>query len=474
MKINGIEVVGITDDSRKVRPGWAFFAIRGNAADGTQYIGQARNAGAAIIITDEDYEGESFKVPDIRRFLLEAAMEFFAPLPENIIAVTGTNGKTSTVHFCRYILENLGKNAASIGTQGLIYKDSISEIGIAGNTTPNPILLCKALQDLKAKGCDYVAIEASSVGLEQERINALPIKVAAFTNLSRDHLEIHGTMENYFAAKKKLFTEVLTTDGVAVLNTCDDNIYEQLSSGGRRVISYGDKENADLRLIGAEYKDDGQKVSVEINRKNYEYELEALGSFQTYNSLCAIGMIMGLGFEVADIIKAIQNMPAPKGRLQFIGTPVKGGGVYVDFAHTPDALRALLSAARKFCKGRLMVLCGTGAPRDAGKRPLMGEVMQELADVVYITDGNYRIYDPAPIREQIASKCPKGIKIPGRRNAIARAVKDMRDGDVLILAGAGDEHWVHVGTGRYHFSDIEEAKKAIDLRLCFPGMDLPL
>ncbi|MDR2770232.1 MAG: UDP-N-acetylmuramoyl-L-alanyl-D-glutamate--2,6-diaminopimelate ligase, partial [Rickettsiales bacterium] len=409
-----------------------------------------------------------------RRFLAEAAAEFFAPLPENLVAATGTNGKTSTVHFLRFILENLGKNAASIGTMGLIHHGVQAEVGLHGNPSPDPVLLCQVLHNLKAQGCGYAIMEATSVGLDQDRFGGLPVKVAGFTSLSRDHLEYHGDMGSYFAAKKRLFSEVLASEGTAVLNA-DDPGFAELSAAaaGKKILSYGEK-GEHLKLLSAEYGEDSQAIRAEIFGDVFEYSLKTAGAFQTMNSLCSIGMAAGLGFSAPEAVRAIDGAPAPAGRLQFVGSPVPGGGVYVDFAHTPGALKSVLESARRFCKGRLMIMSGTGAPRDAGKRPLMGAVMQELADEVYITDGNYRIYDPTEIREQIASKCPKGLQVPGRRNAIARAVRDMRDGDVLILAGLGEEQWIYVGAGRYHFSDIEEAKKAMDLRRSFPGMDLPM
>ena len=474
MKIGGIEVSGITNDSRRVQPGWAFFAVRGAKMDATQFIPDVLARGASVVVTDKDYKGDSFKVDNVSKFLGETAAKFFAPLPENIIAVTGTAGKTSTVHFCRVILENLGKNAASIGTMGLIHKGINAEIGTSTNTTPDAILLAQTLHNLKLQGCDYVAMEASSIGIAQDRMTALPVKVAAFTNLSRDHISEteHKDMDDYFAAKKRLFTEVLAQDGIAVLNA-DEPKSVELANIKQKILWYG-KTGTDIKLVDAEYTEESQKVTIEIGGKNYSYELEAAGEFQTYNSMCAIGMVIGLGFPVKEIIDAINESPAPAGRLQFIGTPVEGGGVYADFAHTPGALQAVLESARKFCKGRLMVLSGTGAPRDPGKRPMMGAVMQALADVVYITDGSFRIYDPKEIRDNIASKCPKGIIIPGRRNAIAQAVRDMKENDVLVVCGMGEEQWLYMGTGRYHFSDIEEAKKAIDFRKCFPGIDLPL
>jgi UDP-N-acetylmuramoyl-L-alanyl-D-glutamate--2,6-diaminopimelate ligase len=472
MKINGIEITGLTNNSRMMQPGWAFFAIRGAKFDATQLIPDMISAGASVIVTDKEYKGESFKVDNVQKFMGEVAAKFFAPLPENIIAVTGTSGKTSTVHFCRYILEQMGKNAASLGTMGLIHKGITAELDANGNTTPDAILLAKALHNLKVQGCDYIAMEASSIGLDQYRMTALPIKVAAFTNLSRDHLNVHGTMENYFESKKRLFTEVLDKDGVAVLNA-DDEKFADLSKIKQRVISYG-KKGENIKLIDAEYSENSQKVTVGINGKIYSYEIDAPGEFQTYNSMCAIGMISGLGFDIEDIIRAISGAPTPAGRLQFVGSPVKGGGVYVDFAHTPEQLEKVLKVVRQFCKGRLMIMLGLGGGRDQGNRSVCGKVMNDLADVIYVTDGNWRMEDPDNIREQILSGCPNAIQVPGRRNGIARAIRDMKDNDILILAAKGDRQWMYIGENRYHFSDIEEAKKAMELAKLFPGKDFPL
>ena len=462
MKINGIEITGITDDSRKVRPGWAFFAINGRDMDATRFIPNALAAGAAVVVTDENYDGESFKVPNIRRFLGECCVKFFQPIPENIIAVTGTAGKTSVVHFCRHILEQLGKNAASIGSIGLIHKGIVAPMGVASNTTPNPILMCDVLHKLKAQGCDYVAIEASSTGIDQERMTLLPIKIAGFTNFSRDHIsdKEHKDMAEYFAAKKRLFADVLPMDGIAVLNA-DIPEFAQFADIGRTVISYGEN-GRDIKLLNASHSERGQKIKCSINGRTYEYELGAAGKFQTPNSLCAIGMVMAMGFDPEDIVRAISGAPAPDGRMQFVGSPVEGGGVYIDYAHTSDALEKLLMSVREICRGRLMLLFGAGGDRDPARRVGAGRAAQEAADVVYITDDNPRTEDPAKIRAQIAVACPKGIVIDGgRAAAIRRAIADMRENDLLIIAGKGHEDYQICGATKIHFSDFEESAKAI-------------
>jgi len=464
MKINNIEITGITNDSRRVQAGWAFFAVPGNLVDATAFIPAARAAGAAVIVTDKSYQGDSFKVSDVRRFLAETAVQLFQPLPENIIAVTGTKGKSSVVHFCRYMLEQMGENAASIGTIGLIHKGITAGIGAAGNTTPDPILLCQLLHNLKAQGCDYAAIEASSIGLAQERVNALPIKVAAFTNFARDHIGgyEHKDMDEYFAAKKILFDEVLDADGVMVLNADDPKSGEIAAAGhGQKIISFG-KDGDAIRLVSADHREDGSTITVEIHGEKIKYDIKAPGIFQTSNSMCAIGMIMGLGFSARDAARAISDAPPPAGRMQFAGSPVKNGGVYIDYAYTPDSLDSILRSARALCKGRLMLLFGAGGERDSSRRYGQGEVAEKLADVVYITDDNPRGEDPAVIRAQIASTCPKGVVITeGRAAAIRRAVADMREGDILIISGKGHEEYQIIGHTKTHFSDYEEVQKAL-------------
>ena len=464
MKINNIEITGLTNNSRHVKPGFAFFAVRGFNRDGTKYIPQAIEAGATVIVTDEEYEGESFKVPNVRKFLIECAAEFYKPFPGNMVAVTGTAGKTSVVHFCKYILEQLGKDVASVGTLGLIHNGQVSDIE-AGRGSPDAVLFCEALGKLKKQGVDHIAFEATSDGIDQYRIPLHSVKVAGFTNLSVcAHLITHGTMDNYFAAKKRLFTEILAPDGIAVLNA-DHERFPEFHDIERKVISYG-KNGEHIKLLDVEHTDTGQKVTVGIGGQVYDYETNAPGIFQTHNSMCALGMIMGLGFDPADVVRAMKGMTAPCGRMQYIGSPVKGGGVYVDYAHTPDGLRSLLMSARPICSGRLMVLFGTGGDRSPEPRPIAGQVMDELADVVYVTDDSWRNEDPAVIRAQIAAGCPKAINIAGRAAAIKQAIEDMQDHDVLILACKGHEDFIeHYDENgeiyREHFSDIEEAEKCL-------------
>lgn len=462
MKINNINISGITDDSRKVKPGFAFFAIDGVDLKGTDFIPNALAAGASVIVTDENYAGKSFKVPNIRRFLIETAIEFFNPMPENILAVTGTSGKTSTAHFCQYILNKMNLDCATIGSLGLTHKGVTKPLDTAHNTSPNPVLLCETLNKLKADGCDYMVIEATSQGIAQERMTALPIRVAGFTNFSREHISPreHKDMDEYFAAKKRLFTDVLAADGTAVLNA-DIEQFAELSNIGRKIISYG-KNGEHIKLLDLEQSEKGLKVTVAIMGKVYDYEIGAAGGFQAYNSMCAIGMLLAAGFDTTDIIKGIKDADSPAGRMQFAGTPVKGGGVYVDFAHGPDQIINVLKAARLFCKGRLMVVIAACGKRDPGKRPVMGKAATDFADVVYVTDDCPRTEDPAQIRADIIKGCTGAIEVAGRREAIRRAMSDMKENDILILVNKGHENFVEIGTETFPWSDFDEVKKYLD------------
>jgi len=458
MKINDIQVTGLTQDSRQVRPGWAFFAIKGRDQDGTKYISDATARGAAIIVTDENYKGPSFKVPDIRKFLTECAIEFFSPLPENIIAVTGTSGKTSVTHFCKYILENLGKDVATIGTFGLVHRGMTVEMD-QGATTPNPVQLCHVLSILKRQGCEYVVIEATSQAMAQDRMTGIHVKAAGFTNLSRDHISDreHKDMDDYFAAKKKLFSVVLAKDGTAILNA-DSDWFHGFDGLDRKVVSYG-KTGKNIILLDSRLEGDQQIVTLAINGQIYSYSIAAKGNYQVYNSMCAIGMVMGLGFDATDVIKATNGAQASPGRLQYVGTTKTGGQVYLDYAHTYNQVVNVLTAARGFCKGRLVTVAAASGERGMDRRIGMGKANHEMADVVYVTDDSPRSESAEQIRADVIKACPSAIEVPGRGQAIARAMADLQDGDILVILNKGHETFVQYGQKMLPWSDTEEVLK---------------
>ncbi|HNS45042.1 MAG TPA: UDP-N-acetylmuramoyl-L-alanyl-D-glutamate--2,6-diaminopimelate ligase, partial [Alphaproteobacteria bacterium] len=378
--------------------------------------------------------------------------------PERIVAVTGTNGKTSTVNFTRQIWEKLGERAASLGTLGVI-GEGLS--GYSGMTTPDPVELHKTLQDLKQKGFDYLAMEASSIGIEQHRLNGITIGAAGYTNLTHDHLDYHGTMEAYKSMKMRLFSKLLKEDGVAVVNADTPEFAEIKTICEKRGITfwgYGHKGDA-LKLVVREAIPTGQNLTLDVLGAPYEVFLPLVGEFQTMNVLCALGLVLAEGkFEVHKVIETLSTLSPIPGRLQ----QVSNSSVYVDYAHTPDALENVLNALRPHTAGRLICLFGCGGDRDKTKRPKMGEISSRLADVTIVTDDNPRSEDLATIRSEILGGASQSaINIDGRRTAIRKAVAMMQNGDVLVLAGKGHEHGQIFATHTEHFDDVEEASNAL-------------
>lgn len=458
------KIAGITSDSRKVGKNFIFVAIRGEKEDGSKYISQAIESGAGVIVAAT---GSNCKVPatvsyiettDPRAWLADAASELYAGQPARVVAVTGTNGKTSTVNFTRQIWEKLGERAASLGTLGVM-GEGLS--GYSGMTTPDPVELHKTLQGLEQKGFGYLAMEASSIGIEQHRLNGVAIKAAGYTNLTHDHLDYHVTMESYKQAKMALFSRLLEKDGVAVINADTPEFFEIKTVCEKRGIAcWGYGHNGDtLKLVSREAIPTGQNLTLEILGATYEVFLPLVGEFQTMNVLCALGLVLAEGrFEVHKVIETLSTLSPIPGRLQQVGN----SSVYVDYAHTPDALENVLNALRPHTTGRLICLFGCGGDRDKTKRPKMGEISSRLADVTIVTDDNPRSEDPATIRSEILGGASQSaINIDGRRTAIRKAVAMMGEGDVLVLAGKGHEHGQIFATHTEPFDDVEEASNAL-------------
>lgn len=459
---DGREICGLTVDSREVKPGYIFGDVNNN-----QYIDSAIVNGASVIITDKNYSGESseqtiiLKVDNPALEYANAVSKFYGGKPQHISAITGTNGKTSIADFIRQILTMMGEKAASMGTLGLI-KGNDEPIP-SPNTTPNCVTVHKELKELSEEGYNYVIMEASSHGICQYRIGGIPFKVAGFTNLTRDHLDYHKTMENYLAAKTLLFTDMLEEGGYAVLNA-DIDAFDKLSKAcldsGKNIISYGHK-GKDIRLINAEPLVHGQKLEIEYFGKPLTLEIPLAGEFQAMNVLCALGMAAKITDKPDEVLRHVTQIHGAKGRLDLAGRTANGAAVYVDYAHTPDALENVIKAMRPHTHKQLHVLFGCGGDRDAGKRPIMGKIASELADAVYVTDDNPRTENADNIREQIMAACPKGINLPNRAEAIKYAINQLKNGDVLILAGKGHETGQYINGQIIHFSDYEEVLKNI-------------
>jgi UDP-N-acetylmuramoyl-L-alanyl-D-glutamate--2,6-diaminopimelate ligase len=471
---NDPEIVGLTADSRIVEPGFLFAALRGSQQDGRSFAAEAVARGAVAILTDDPAEltlawGQRDEIAVMtdanpqRRLALLAA-RFYGRQPRTIAAVTGTNGKTSVVHFTREIWASMGLPAASFGTLGLVTPAGRRPGSL---TTPDPATLHHDLVELVTQGIEHVAIEASSHGLHQFRLDGLSVAAAAFTNLTRDHLDYHGDMAHYRAAKERLFTGLLTPSGTAVLNR-DSEEFARLEAVCREcnhpVISYGTDPAADLRLALRKLRIGSQALVVNVFGRRHELVLPLAGEFQTMNALAALGLVIGTGGEADVATEALTKLTGVPGRMQFVAEYESGGGIVVDYAHTPDALATVLTALRPHARGQLVALFGCGGDRDPGKRPLMGEVSARLADRVYVTDDNPRTEPAGEIRRAILEAVPDAIEIGDRRQAIATAIADLAPDDILVIAGKGHETGQIVGTATYPFDDAAIAREFAQLR----------
>ena len=466
---NDPQIVGISADSRNVQPGFLFVALPGTKQDGRSFAADAAARGAVAIVTDEPAalalppEARDrlciVADPNPHRRLALMAARFHGRQPRTIAAVTGTNGKTSVVHFTREIWTALGHPAASLGTLGIM---TAAEHRAGALTSPDPVALHRDLAGLAKQGIDHVAIEASSHGLHQFRLDGLSVAAAAFTNLTRDHLDYHGDMAHYRAAKQRLFTAVMMPGGSAILNRDSaefSRLHELCRDGGLPVIAYGTDPAADLQLVAREPRVDSQFLILEVFGRREEMVLPLIGEFQAMNALAALGLVIATGSPVNAATAALAGLTGVPGRLQFVAGHEGGGAIVVDYAHTPDALETVLMALRPHARGRLAVLFGCGGDRDAGKRPLMGDVATRRADRVYVTDDNPRTEEPAEIRRAILVAAPNAIEIGDRRDAIATAVAELGPSDLLVIAGKGHETGQIIGSETYPFDDAAIARE---------------
>ncbi len=465
------EIVGLTADSRRVKPGFLFAALRGTARDGRGFAGDAIASGAVAILTDdpgalgldEHVRGRVAIVADgnpQRRLALLAA-RFHGRQPRTIAAITGTNGKTSVAHFTREIWAATGCPAASLGTLGLVSPQGRRPGAL---TTPDPVALHRDLAELAAAGIEHVAIEASSHGLAQFRLDGIAPSAASFTNLTRDHLDYHGDMATYRAAKERLFTELLAPGGGAILNA-DSPEFARLGAlcreRAQRVIGYGAAAAAELRVVERAPHAQGQRIAAELFGERHDFDLPLVGGFQAMNVLAALGLVVATGTALGPAVAALARLSGVPGRMQPVGASPAGASVFVDYAHTPDALATVLSALRPHAERRLCVVFGAGGDRDRGKRPLMGRVAADLADLVYVTDDNPRGEDPADIRRAILAAAPRAIEIGDRRDAIRAAIAGLRRGDILVIAGKGHETGQIIGAAVLPFDDAVVAREQL-------------
>lgn len=458
-------VTGITADSRHVKPGNIFVALPGTKADGKQFIDQAIASGASMIISP-DVAPASAPVTYIqhvnpRLALSMLAARFYQKQPETIVAVTGTNGKTSIAHFCRLIWQHMGCESASIGTIGVMDRqNSFVASNGASLTTPDPVTLHQALRKLSENGVTHLALEASSHGLDQYRLDGVRVGAAAFTNLSRDHLDYHHTFEAYLAAKMHLFDRVMAPGGVAVLNA-DSECFEQIASICRarnhKVISYG-RQGKELRIVRLVPRSEGQSIFFEMDGEEHHIITGLVGEFQAENLLAALGLVIGSGGDKEKALEALASLPSVPGRMERVYNPRSQGQIFVDYAHTPDALEKALLSLRPHTEGWLTVILGCGGDRDKGKRPQMGAIAARLADTAIVTDDNPRSEDPETIRREVMEGCPRALNIGDRKEAISYAISQMHEGDVLLIAGKGHEKTQTIGSQVIPFDDVAVAE----------------
>lgn len=456
-----LRVTGFAIDHRKVAPGTVFGAFRGARFNGEDFIAEAVAAGAVAVVArpEAKVEGaEHVRAEEPRRAFAALAARFFQPFPQTVVAVTGTNGKTSTVEMTRQLWRMAGHHAASIGTLGVTTADDQVTTGL---TTPDVVTFLSNMAGLAREGVSHAAFEASSHGLSQYRTEGLRVGAAAFTNLSRDHLDYHATMEDYFAAKMRLFDEVVADDGTAVVWMDDPRsaeVVRRAKARGLRLITVGEG-GEDMKLVDRSASLLGQTLKVEAAGKAHRIAIPMIGAYQAANVLTAAGLVIASGGELEMTLANLSRLQPVRGRLERAVITRAGAPVYVDYAHTADALRSAIDALRPHTEGRLITVFGAGGDRDVGKREEMGKVAAALSDLVIVTDDNPRSEDPAEIRRAILAGAPSAREVAGRREAIAAAIEEAQAEDIILLAGKGHEQGQIIGDRVLPFDDLQVARE---------------
>lgn len=460
-------VLGFTIDSRKVEKGFIFGAFAGEKVNGEDFIEKAITAGAVAIVARPEVKIEGaihLAAENPRLAFAEIAGRFYAPFPPVMAAVTGTNGKTSIAELCRQLWTMAGHKAASIGTLGVITAEDSYSLGM---TTPDIITFLSCCSDLARADISHVIFEASSHGLDQYRSDGTKVIAGAFTSFSRDHLDYHGTMERYLEAKLRLFDERVASDGTAVVWADDpvaETVIAHVKKRGLKLIDIGEKAEA-IRLVDWETDSQGQKITLLIQGKSHKIRLPLIGGYQLSNALVAAGLVLATGGNVEQTIESLAALKPVRGRLERAVQTKNGAEVYVDYAHTPDGLRAAIEALKPHTEGRLWVVFGAGGDRDKGKRPEMGKIAASLADHVIVTDDNPRGEDAAIIRKEVLAGAPLAEDIAGRKKAIFSAIRQAEKGDIVLIAGKGHEQGQIIGRGEdmrvLPFDDVAVAKEAV-------------
>jgi UDP-N-acetylmuramoyl-L-alanyl-D-glutamate--2,6-diaminopimelate ligase len=463
--LSRVPITGLAADSREVKPGYLFAALPGVKTDGARFIAQALERGAAAILVPRGAKlvtnsAAIIEDSDPRRRLALIAARFYGLQPKIAVAVTGTNGKTSVASFVRQLWTGQGFTAASLGTVGVV---TPSGTQILKHTTPDPIELHALLAALAKDGVTHLALEASSHGLQQRRVDGINFAAGAFTNISRDHLDYHASFEDYFAQKLRLFAELLPPGASAVVDVDSEaglRVASMSEARGLKLISVG-RAGKSLRLLSAELDGFGQTLVIAHDGKQYKVRLPLVGAFQASNALVAAGLAVATGASAATVLPMLATLQGARGRLDLAGTANGGAPIFIDYAHTPDALAKALDALRPYVQNRLVVVFGCGGDRDKGKRPEMGAVAAAKADLAIVTDDNPRSENPAAIRSQILAGAKGAIEIGDRALAIGEAISRLERGDVLLVAGKGHETGQTIGTTVIPFSDHDAVQAAL-------------
>jgi UDP-N-acetylmuramoyl-L-alanyl-D-glutamate--2,6-diaminopimelate ligase len=460
------DFAGLASDSRQVRPGFLFAALAGSKTDGARFVADAVSHGATAVLGRPELADEARALgvafiadENPRLGLARLAAEYYGAQPNVVTAVTGTKGKSSVVAFLREIWTALGEPAASLGTVGVVGPKGEMPLS---HTTPDPVEIHALLAKLKKDGVEHLAMEASSHGLDQFRLDGVKIAAAAFTNITRDHMDYHSSFEHYLAAKLRLVDEVVAPDGLAVINADAEHADKFIAAAKHRdlrLITVGETGQT-IRLASRTESGEAQALAISFAGKSHAVLLPLAGAFQASNALVAAGLAIGLGEDAAKVFAALAHLKGAPGRMEKVAYAASGAPIYVDYAHTPDSLEKVLQALRPHTRSKLLVVFGCGGDRDKGKRPLMGQIAAALADAVIVTDDNPRSENPAAIRKQILAAAKGAREIGDRQQAITAAIAALQAGDVLVIAGKGHETGQYVDGQVIPFSDREEAIKA--------------
>ena len=465
------QITGLSVDSRLVKPGHLFAALPGVNVHGVEFVPYALRMDAGAVLTDiegapaanEALEGTDIPlivVEDARQALAYAAALWFETQPEVVVATTGTNGKTSVANFLQQIWTLMGMDAMALGTMGVsgAYTQALN------HTTPEPITLHRLLRDGAKAGVTHAAMEASSHGLAQRRLDGVRLTAAAFTNFTQDHLDYHETFEEYFGAKAGLFSRVLPEGAQAVINLDDPRGAEMASLAedrGATLLTVGKNERADLRIHGQRFDATGQELNFSWGALRQTVRLDLIGGFQAENIVVAAGLAIASGGDPQDVFRVLPELQTVRGRMALAATRANGAAVFVDYAHTPDAVETALKALRPHVMGKIVIVLGAGGDRDPGKRILMGQAAAAHGDVVFVTDDNPRSEEPSAIRAMVIEGCREAVEVGDRAEAILRGVDALSAGDALLIAGKGHETGQTVGDDVLPFDDAEQASIAV-------------